>query len=160
MIVDLGHKVSAVITADSLRGFLSSRYDGFQLRQMVREGAYVRGLYHLQKLVGGVVAQASHGSGGVIEGDAVRGAVVYNLLEKEGLALFVNEMFLVAIEDSPFDAPVVVDEVRVIEVAAPPFALRGKAAEEENTSVRRQKGEQRMIFYISVAPLYIFCVEK
>jgi hypothetical protein len=42
---------------------------------------------------------------------------------------------------------VVVDEVGVIEINTPPFALRGEAAQEQHLRVLRQKRDERMPFH-------------
>jgi hypothetical protein len=49
----------------------------------------------------------------------------------------------------------VVDEIGVIEIDAPALALRRKAAQKEYAGILRQKGDERMILYPTLAALDI-----
>ena len=63
------------------------------------------------------------------------------------LCLGVHEMVLVAEENKAFYAPMVVDEIGIVEVHAPALPLRRKTAQEEHTAVLWQKRVQRMVLY-------------
>ena len=56
-------------------------------------------------------------------------------------------MVLVAKENEALYAPVVVDEVGIVEVHAPALPLWRETAQEEHTAVLWQKGMQRMVLY-------------
>jgi hypothetical protein len=56
-------------------------------------------------------------------------------------------MVLIAKEDESLYAPVVVDEVGIVEVHAPALHLGWETAQEEHTTILWQKGVQRMVFY-------------
>lgn len=56
-------------------------------------------------------------------------------------------MILVTKENEALYAPMVVDEVGVVEVHAPSLPLRRETAQEEHTAVLWQKGVQRMVLY-------------
>ena len=53
-----------------------------------------------------------------------------DVIKVEPLCLCIHEVVLVSIEDLSFNSPMVVDEVGVIEIHAPPFPLWRKTAEE------------------------------
>ena len=67
-------------------------------------------------------------------------------------------MVLVAKEQLSLNSPVVVDEVGVIEVHAPPFALWRKTAQEQHLGVLWQERTERMVLYTILAALNIFYV--
>ena len=98
------------------------------MRQLLQQGTDVRRFHHLQKLVGGIVLQATDGCRGIEEGQALLFAERYYLVNLKTLGVEVHEMVLVVKEHLPLYAPVVVDEVGVVEVHAPPFALWRKTA--------------------------------
>jgi hypothetical protein len=82
-----------------------------------------------------------------------------NLINLEALGFKVNEVVLVAKEYLSLNAPVVVDEVRVVEVHAPPLALWRKTAKEQYLGVTWQKGNERMVFHAILAAGYVFFVQ-
>ena len=102
---------------------------------------------YLKELVRSIVLQASHGGGGVVE--------AYTLVHQEGddkvqaecLCRSVHEMVLVTKKDEALYAPMVVDEVGIVEVHAPAFPLRRETAQEEHTAVLWQKGVQRVVLH-------------
>ena len=107
----------------------------------------VGGQDNLQELVRGIVLQAAYGGGGVVEAYALVVKKGDDEVKAEGLCLGVHEMVLVAKEDESLDAPVVVDEIGIVEVHAPALPLRRETAQEEHTAVLWQKGVQRMVLY-------------
>ena len=113
----------------------------------VQEGVDVGGQDNLQELVRGIVLQAAYGGGGVVEADALVVKKGDDEVKAEGLCLGVHEMVLVAKENEALYAPVVVDEVGIVEVHAPALPLRRKTAQEEHTAVLWQKRVQRMVLY-------------
>ena len=56
-------------------------------------------------------------------------------------------MILVTKENEALYAPMVVDEVGIVEVHAPAFPLRRETAQEEHTAVLGQKGVQRVVLH-------------
>jgi hypothetical protein len=54
---------------------------------------------------------------------------------------------------------VVIDEVRIVEVHTPPFALRRETAKKQHLGILRQERPKRMILYAILAAGYIFCVQ-
>ena len=84
--------------------------------------------YKIALLVGGIVLQATYRCRGVEEGKTLLLAECHDIINLKTLGIEVHEMVLVAKEHLPFYAPVVVDEVGIIEVHAPPFALWRKTA--------------------------------
>ena len=85
-------------------------------------------LHNLKELVGGIVLQATDGGRGVKEGKALLLTECHDVLQFKPLGLLVNEVVAVTKEHSALDTPVVIDEIGVIEVHAPPFPLGRKTA--------------------------------
>lgn len=56
-------------------------------------------------------------------------------------------MALVTKKDEALYAPMVVDEVWIVEVHAPSLPLRRETPQEEHTAVLGQKGVQRVVLY-------------
>jgi hypothetical protein len=54
---------------------------------------------------------------------------------------------------------VVVDEVGVIEIDAPAFALGWEAAQEQHLGILWQERDERMVLYPTLASLDILCVQ-
>ena len=113
----------------------------------MQEGMDVGGQDNLQELVRGIVLQAAYGGGGVVEANALVVKKGNDEVKAEGLCLGIHEMVLVAKENEALYAPVVVDEVGIVEVHAPALPLRRETAQEEHTAVLWQKGVQRMVLY-------------
>ena len=149
--VDLGDGWDAERGANGFCGFLASGDDSAEVRQSRKQGGDVCRLYDLEELVGGVVLQATDGGGGIKEGETLLLAECDDFVYLKALGLKIHEMILVAKEYLALDAPVVVDEVRIVEVHAPTLTLWREAAEEENTGVLRQEGTQRMVLYPTLA---------
>lgn len=116
----------------------------------MQEGVDVGGQDNLQELVRGIVLQAAYGGGGVVETYALVLQEGDDEVKAEGLCLGVHEMVLVAKENEALYAPMVVDEVGIVEVHAPALPLRRETAQEEHTAVLWQKGVQRMVLYAIV----------
>lgn len=112
-----------------------------------QEGMDVGGQDNLQELVRGIVLQAAYGGGGVVEAYALVHQEGDDEVKAEGLCLCIHEMVLVAEENKALYAPVVVDEVGIVEVHAPALPLWRETAQEEHTAVLGQKGVQRVILY-------------
>ena len=112
-----------------------------------QEGVDVGGKDNLQELVRGIVLQASHGGGGVVEAYALVHQEGDDKVQAECLCRSVHEMVLITKENEALYAPMVVDEVRIVEVHAPSLPLRREAAQEEHTAVLGQKGVQRVVLH-------------
>ena len=112
-----------------------------------QEGVDVGGKDNLQELVRGIVLQTSHGGGSVVEAYALVHQEGDDEVQAEGLCRGIHEMVLVTKKDEALYAPMVVDEVGIVEVHAPSLPLRRKTAQEEHTAVLWQKGVQRMVLY-------------
>lgn len=112
-----------------------------------QEGMDVGGKDNLQELVRGIVLQASHGGGGVVEAYALVHQEGDDKVQAECLCRSVHEMALVTKENEALYAPMVVDEVGIVEVHAPAFPLRRETAQEEHTAVLGQEGVQRVVLY-------------
>lgn len=107
----------------------------------------VGGKNNLQELVRGIVLQASHGGGGVVEAYALVHQEGDDKVQAECLCRSVHEMVLVTKENEALYAPMVVDEVGIVEVHAPAFPLRRETAQEEHTAVLWQEWVQRMVLH-------------
>ena len=80
-------------------------------------------------------------------------------IEAETLGFCIHKVIPVAKEDFSLNAPVVVDEVGIIEVDAPAFPLWRKTAEEKHSGILRQEGNERMIFHFSRAASNVCSVQ-
>ena len=113
----------------------------------LQEGVDVGGEDNLQELVRGIVLQAAYGGGGVVEAYALVLKKGNDEVKAEGLCLGVHKMVLVAKENEALYAPMVVDEVGIVEVHAPALPMWRETAQEEHTAILWQKGVQRMVLY-------------
>lgn len=102
---------------------------------------------NLKELVRGIVLQAANGGGGVVESYALVHQEGDDEVQAEGLCRGIHEMVLVTKKDEALYAPMVVDEVGIVEVHAPSLSLRRETAQEEHTAVLWQKGVQRVILH-------------
>ena len=68
-------------------------------------------------------------------------------------------MVAVGKEHFALDAPMVVDEVGIVKIHAPSFALWRKTAEKQHPCVLRQERLQRMILNLAIASRNVLCVE-
>lgn len=107
----------------------------------------VGGQDNLKELVRGIVLQTSHGGGSVVEAYALVHQEGDDEVQAEGLCRSVHKMVLVTKKDEALYAPMVVDEVWIVEVHAPAFPLRRETAQEEHTAVLWQKGVQRVVLH-------------
>ena len=144
--------------ADGFGGFLASGDDGTKVGELSNEGTDVGGLHYLEELVGSIVLQTSDGGGGVEEGKAFLLTEGYNLVDFETFVLQIHEVVPVAKEYLALDAPMVVDEVGVVEIHAPTLTLGREATQEQYLGILRQKRTKRMIFHTVLATSYILCV--
>lgn len=141
-------------------GFLACGDDYTAMWHTMQEGVDVGGQDNLQELVRGIVLQAAYGGGGVVEAYALVLQEGDDEVKAEGLCLGVHEMVLVAKENKSLYAPVVVDEVGIVEVHAPALPLWRETAQEEHTAVLWQKGVQRMVLYPIDRAGYVLKVEE
>ena len=116
-------------------------------------------LHHFQEFVRSIILQSFDGGGSVEEGDAPVLAMGNDGIEAETLCFCIHKVVPVAKEDLPFNAPMVVDEVGVIEVHAPAFPLWRKTAEEKHSGILRQEGDERMIFHFCRAASNVCSVQ-
>ena len=100
----------------------------------------VGGLYDFEEFVGGIVLQAADGGGGVEEGEAFLLTEGYDVVYLEAFVLQIHEVVSVAKEYLSLDAPVVIDEVGVVEVHTPPLALWRETAQEQYLGILGKKG--------------------
>ena len=117
------------------------------MRHMRQESMNVGRQYNLQKLVRGIVLQSAHGGGGIIETNALVVKEGNDKVKTECLCLGVHKIVLVAKEYESLNAPMVVDEVGIVEVHAPALPLWRETAQEEHTAILWQKRVQRMVLY-------------
>lgn len=146
--VHFGHVGNVQRGTDGFGGFLACGDNCQAMRQLLQESRNIGGHDHFEKLVGGVVLQSSDGCGRVEEGDTLCLAVRYNLFQFEAFVLHIHEVVPVAKKDLSLNAPMVVDEIGVIEVHAPAFPLWWKTAEEEHFSVLGQERNERMKLHL------------
>ena len=71
----------------------------------------------------------------------------YNLLQLEAFPFAIHEMILFAEEDFSFYSPMVIDEVGIIEIDAPPLALGWKTTEEKHACIRGTEWDEWVILY-------------
>ena len=126
--IDFGDGWDAERGANGFCGFLASGDDSAEVRQSRKQGGDVCRLYHLEELVGSVVLQATDCRRGIEECETFFLAEGNDLVNLETLGFEIHEMILVAKEYLALDAPVVVDEVRIVEVHAPTPTLWRKTA--------------------------------
>lgn len=107
----------------------------------------VGGKDNLQELVRGIVLQASHGGGGVVEAYALVHQKGDDKVQAECLCRGIHEMVLVTKKDEALYAPMVVDKVWIVEVHAPTLPLRRETAQEEHTAVLWQEWVQRVVLH-------------
>ena len=135
--VDLRNFWDAERGADGFCGFLARGNDSFAMGQLLQETRDIRWFHDLKEFVGGIVLQATDSRRGVKEGEALLLAEGHNLVYLKTFGFEVHEMILIAKEYLALNAPVVVDEVRIIKIHAPPLALRRKAAQEQYFRILR-----------------------
>jgi hypothetical protein len=68
-------------------------------------------------------------------------------------------MVAIAKEHLSLDAPMIVDEIRIIEVDAPALALWRETTQEEHFGMFWQKGDEWMILYPTLTTLYVLSVQ-
>jgi hypothetical protein len=71
----------------------------------------------------------------------------------------IDKVVAIAKEHLSLDAPMIVDEVGIVEIDAPSFALGWKTAQEKHFGICWQKGYQRMILHVTATATYILCVK-
>src|SRR5574344_1044709 len=130
MAIDLRHMGYTHTLAYGLSSFLARHHNSFQHRHLCHKCRNVSLLHHFKILIAGIILQPSHGCCRIKETDAILLAMADNIIQSECLALLIHKMLFVTIEHLPLYAPMVVDEVGIIEVHTPPFTLGRKAAQE------------------------------
>jgi hypothetical protein len=58
-----------------------------------------------------------------------------------------------------FDAPMIVDEVGIIEIDAPAFALGRETTQEQHLGIIWQERDERMVLYPTLASSDILCIQ-
>ena len=144
--------------ADGFGGFLASGDDGAKVGELSNESADVGGLDDLEELVGSIVLQTSDGGGGVEEGKTLLLTEGNDFVDLESFVLQIHEVVPVAKEYLTLDAPMVVDEVGVIEIHAPTLTLGREAPQEQYLGILGQERTKWMIFHTVFATSYILCV--
>ena len=112
-----------------------------------QEGVDVGWQDNLKELVRGIVLQAANGGGGVVEAYTLVHQEGDDEVQTKGLCRGVYEIVLVTKKDETLYAPMVVDEVWIVEVHAPSLPLRRETAQEEHTAVLWQEGLQRVVLH-------------
>lgn len=77
----------------------------------------------------------------------------------EAFVFSVHKMISVSEEYLSFDAPMVIDKVRIVEIHAPTFALGREAAKKKDFGVFGQERNKRVVFYFGGASGYVVGVE-
>ena len=130
-------------------GFFARGDEGVAVGDAGQQGRDVRGGDDLQEGVGGVVFEAAHLAGGVVEREAGVGAELPDPGFVEALLPRHAEMILFPEVDDSHDPPEVVDPVGVVERHAPAVRLGRETAEEQDACVRGQEGLEGVLFYRS-----------
>ena len=157
--VDLGRLWDLEGGADGVCGLLARGDDGSEVGELRDECWDIRRFHHLEELIGCIVHQATNGGRGIEEGDALVLAKADYLVDLETFSFYIYEMVAISEKHFALDAPMVVDEVGVIEIDAPAFALRRKAAQEQYLGILWQERDERMVLYPTLASLDILCVQ-
>jgi hypothetical protein len=124
-----------------------------------KEFADIGRRHHLQEFIGSVVFQAAHGCSGIEEGDAFLLAKRHNIIQLKTLSLDVHEMVLVAKKHLPLYPPVVVDEVGVIEVHAPPLSLWWETTQEQYPGMSGKERTEWMVLHPTLVPADILFIQ-
>ena len=117
------------------------------LRDTSKQGTYVCWLNNLEKFVRSIILQSTNRRGCVVKADAFLFKKWYDTFKTKRLFFCIHEIILVVKEDNSLYAPVVVDEVGIVEVHAPALPLWRETAQKEHTAVLWQKRVQRMKLY-------------
>lgn len=157
--IHLGNDSNVHRIADGFSGFLAGSDDGQTMRQPTQKCMNISWFDHFQKLVGCIILQPSDSSRGVEECKSSILAKGHNLIESETFGLEIHEMIPVAKKHLPLNPPMVIDEIRVIEIHAPTFSLRWEAAQEQHFGVLGQERTQRMILHTVFAAPDVICVQ-
>ena len=137
--VDLRNFWDAERGADGFCGFLARGNDSFAMGQLLQETRDIRWFHDFEEFIRGVVLKATDSCAGVEKGEALLLAEGHNLVYLKTFGFEVHEMILIAKEYLALNAPVVVDEIRVVEVHTPPLALGWKTAQEQHLRILRQE---------------------
>ena len=142
----LRHLVDSEIAAEGGARLFARCDDSLAERDLSEERANVGRFHNLEEGIRSVVFVADNTLCRIIEGDALLGKEAHDFLLAKRMVLNVNEMVLVPEPYLPFDSPVIVDKVRVIEIHTPAFPLGRKASEEKNFGVFGKERSERMMF--------------
>ena len=137
--VDLRNFWDAERGADGFCGFLARGNDSFAMGQLLQETRDIRWFHDFEEFIRGVVLKATDRCAGVEKGEALLLAERHDFVYLKTFGFEVHEMILVAKEYLALNAPVVVDEIRVVEVHTPPLALGWKTAQEQHLRILRQE---------------------
>lgn len=157
--IHLGNDSNVHRSADGFSGLLASRDDGQTMRQPTQKCMNFSGFDHFQKLIGGIILQATDSCRGVEECKSSILAEGHNLIESETLGLEIHEMIPVAKKHLPLNPPMVIDEIRVIKIHTPTFSLRWEAAQKQHFGILGQERTQRMILHTVFAAPDVICVQ-
>ena len=135
-----------------LCGLLACGDDSAKMGQLSDESMDVGRLNDLEKLVGGVVLQATDSRRGIVERETFLLTKCHNLVNLETLGFEVHEVVLVAKEYLSLNAPMVIDKVRVVKVHAPPLALGRETTQEQHLCILRQERTQGVVLYPTLTP--------
>lgn len=130
-----------------LAGFTAGGDQLGAVRNAMEQGGYVGGLNDFQETVAGIVLQALHLCGSVVESQTLFCGKLDDAWLVETLFAFYFKISFVGEMDESHDAPEVVYPVWVEKVHAPTCLGRRKAAEEKCVCTGWQKGAERVILY-------------
>ena len=86
-------------------------------------------------------------------------AEFYNLINFEAFCLKIHKMVFVTIEYLSLNAPVIIDEIRIVEIHTPSLTLWRKTAKKQYFSIFWQEGAERMVFNTVLVAVDIFCIQ-
>ena len=126
-------------------GFFAGGDEGVAAGDLAQEGGDVGGGDDFEEGVGGVVAQASYFTGGVVESEALLSAEGADGGFVEAFLLLDAEVVFVVEVDQAQDAPEVVDPVGVEEGDGPAAGRGREAAEEEDAGAFGEEGREGVL---------------
>ena len=118
----------------------------------------IRWFHHFQELIRRIVFQATDGCSCIEEGNSPFRTESNDVFNVKSFVCLVHEVVPISKEHIALNPPVIVDEVGVIEIHTPPFALRWETAQKQDLCILGQEGFQRMVLHTSPTPGYILRV--